>query len=348
MSLVSENFIDKRYTNIIKGVALIFMFVHHFYTFPDRIICGAEYEHIDAFALWFHDALKICVSVFAFLTGYFYFFNKKKTYKYSFKKSTDLYINYVVIFALMLVLDFLLKCYEFSVKDIALELLLLSTPNMEFCWYVMFFFIAMFLLPVFSKIADKSSALAFTLGVLVPGIVVVVLNTLGRYETFEKFDAIFDVIGYISWFPCVASGYIFAKEKIFQNMDVFREKGTLVQLTVYIGLIVAAVFSRNYNASFDFIYAPAFIFGMIGVLRMMPNVKLLAPVAVIGKYSLLMWFIHSVFFNVSKEFTQPILYYPHNPILVTVWGLIMCLAASVLLSFPINYIIKIKNKLFRL
>ena len=68
----------------------------------------------------------------------------------------------------------------------------------------------------------------------------------------------------------------------------------------------------------------------------------------IGKHSLLMWFIHSIFFNVSKEFTQPILYYPHNPVIVTIWGLIMCLLISILLSFPINYITKIKNKIFKL
>ena len=264
----SDNYIDKKYTNIIKGISLVFMFVHHFFTFPERIICGAEYANIEMFSFYFHDSLKICVSIFAFMTGYFYFFNKDKTYKYAFKKSTDIYVNYVVIFGLMLLLDFFLKCYDFSFKNIILELLLLSTPNMVFCWYVMFFIIAMLMMPFFSKIADKSSSLAFTLGIVVPIFVVFVLNTLSGYEMFNKFDIVFDVIKYISWFPCMASGYIFAKEKLFQSMDIFKEKNIALQLTVYSSLILLAIFSRNLNAAYDFIYAPAFIFGLIGIIRL--------------------------------------------------------------------------------
>ncbi len=348
MSLVSENYIDKQYTNIIKGVALVFMFVHHFFTFPERIVCGSVYENIEAFTALFHDALKICVSIFAFLTGYFYFFNKNKTYRYSFKKSTDIYINYVLVFALMLLLDYFLKCYDFSIKNIALELLLFNTPNMEFCWYVLFFIIVMLLMPAFSKIADKSSVLAFSVGIVIPCFIIFILDLLSGYAVFEKFDIVFDVIKYISWFPCVASGYIFAKDRLFQNMDIFNEKNVLLKILVYLLFMILPMFARNYNASFDFLYAPSFIFGLIGILRMIPNIKFLSPIAIIGKYSLLMWFIHSVFFNVSKEFTQPILYYPHNAILVTLWGLVLCLVAAIVLSFPINCIVKIKNKLFRL
>lgn len=348
MSLVSKNYIDKQYTNIIKGIALIFMFIHHFFTFPERIVCGAEYANIELFSAYFHDALKICVSIFAFLTGYFYFFNKNKTYKYSIKKSTDIYINYVVIFALMLLLNFFLKCYDFSIKNIILELLLLSTPTMEFCWYVLFFIMVMFIMPVFSKIADKSSVFAFIVGVVVPGFIVFTLNTLSGYEMFEKLDVVFDVIKYISWFPCVVSGYIFAKDSLFQNMDIFDIKNRFFKVALYLLFMIVPMLIRNNNASFDFIYAPAFIFGLINILKMLPNIKIMYPIAMIGKYSLLMWFIHSVFFNVSKEFTQPILYYPHNALLVTVWGLLLCLLISIVISFPINFIIKIKNKVLRL
>ena len=108
------------------------------------------------------------------------------------------------------------------------------------------------------------------------------------------------------------------------------------------------MFARIANASFDFIYAPIMIYGLITTFDLIRFKKVLFPLSIIGKYSLLMWFIHSVFFNVSKEYTQPVLYYPHNPVLVLLWGLLLSLAVSFIVSYPINLINKIKNKLFKL
>ena len=56
--------------------------------------------------------------------------------------------------------------------------------------------------------------------------------------------------------------------------------------------------------------------------------------------------LHGIFFNTCKEYTQWILYYPKNPILVLLWGLALCLFVSVIIMFPIDFIVKIKNKLF--
>ena len=61
-----------------------------------------------------------------------------------------------------------------------------------------------------------------------------------------------------------------------------------------------------------------------------------------------MWFLHGVFFNVCAPYTQKILYFPHNPVLVMIWGLAICLAASFLIMIPINFINKQKNRLLKL
>lgn len=346
--MVSTNYIDKEYTNIIKGIALIFMFIHHFFTFPDRLVSGINYAHIDMFSEFFHTPFKLCVSIFAFLTGYFYYYNNKKNLRYSFRKATDLYVNYIIILLMMLALDGVLKCYDFNIKNIALELLVIHKPNMEFCWYVFFFFMAIFILPFFSRIANKSSVLAFSLGVVVPNIIVFIINAINKNIEIGKIDLVFDMVKYISWFPCVASGYVFAKEGLFQRLDISYSKNKLIKIIVYLSFMVLPFFARNVSSSFDFLYAPLFIFGLIKVLKFIPNLKVLLPISVIGKYSLCMWFIHSVFFNVSKEYTQPILFYPKNPVLVLIWGSLLCLAISYVLSFPINFLNRTKNKLFKL
>ena len=95
----------------------------------------------------------------------------------------------------------------------------------------------------------------------------------------------------------------------------------------------------------DPIYVPMYIYVLINVfsLRMIYRVKQI--MVTIGRYSLLMWFVHCIFFNNSKEIFQPILYYPKQPLIVLVWGIVICLIMSIILELVLRRIIKYKNKL---
>jgi len=73
-----ESYFDKHTTNIIKGIALIFMFIHHMFTFPDAYIDGISYPALEPYAKWLCTPFNMCVAIFAFLTGYCYFFCKEK------------------------------------------------------------------------------------------------------------------------------------------------------------------------------------------------------------------------------------------------------------------------------
>ena len=66
----------------------------------------------------------------------------------------------------------------------------------------------------------------------------------------------------------------------------------------------------------------------------------------IGKYSLLMWFVSCIFFNNSKKVSQPLLYWPGNPVLVLLWGLLLCCVVSALLDPVMKLLIKQKNRIF--
>lgn len=348
MCQIKSNYIERQYTNAIKGFALILMFIHHFFCFPNRVVDGIEYSNIDAFANIFHDITNVCVCLFAFLTGYFYFFTKKKNFRYSIKKASDIYVNYLFVLALMLILDVVLGCYKITAKGLALELLILDKPNMEFCWYVLFYIMTIFILPLFDRVAQKSSTFAFAIGIVIPFFVVYLVNIIKEFMNIGSLDLLFDAIKFISWFPCVASGYVFAKDGLFFKLDIIKNKKSFSKIILSLLFIIVPMLARCANESFDFIYAPIIICGFLNLLRFIKYEKALFPISIIGKHSLLMWFLHSVFFNVSKEYTQPILYYPHNPILVLLWGLLMTLAVSFVISFPINAINSIKNKLLKL
>ena len=36
------------------------------------------------------------------------------------------------------------------------------------------------------------------------------------------------------------------------------------------------------------------------------------------------WFLHCMFFNVTKDIFQPIAFYPGNPVLVLLWVILLC------------------------
>ncbi len=64
--------LSKRDSDIIKGIAIILMYVHHFFCFPTWYVDGISYPQLTGFAEFFRFPTKICVPVFAFLTGYVY------------------------------------------------------------------------------------------------------------------------------------------------------------------------------------------------------------------------------------------------------------------------------------
>lgn len=71
---------DKKMTQNIKGIAILIMLMHHFIVIP--INC-TEFPYIINLFGYF---CKICVAIYALLSGYGYFFAKEKTVKYGLKK----------------------------------------------------------------------------------------------------------------------------------------------------------------------------------------------------------------------------------------------------------------------
>ena len=95
----------------------------------------------------------------------------------------------------------------------------------------------------------------------------------------------------------------------------------------------------------DVVFTPFFVFAAVNLCKEIEAIYIKKGLAKIGKYSLLMWFVSCIFFNNSKQVFQPILYFPRNPVLVLLWGLIICMAVSAVLELGISRLIARKNKL---
>lgn len=327
-------YFDRTMTLYIKGIALLCMLVHHFFTFPDRYIPGIEYPYLDLFARIFQAPMRICVSSFAFLTGYFYFFNKKKTLAYSLKKDYQLLISYWTAFLVLLGLA-LLGGFRFQPKDILLEMLTFKKDLMVDSWYVQFYLIAMLILPVLVRFMPKKGIGSYLVGLVIP----VIIFTLIKEFAPEGIARI--AKEQQQWFTSIMSGYLVAQNDLFAgSFDPARDRlkkpwqkillalvlmgsAMLMRRFFTFGIFGVVLLSRSitFQIYMDVFYAPMFIYGALTFLQQVHLPKILQKIlAAIGKLSLPMWFAHGLFFSVAKEVFQPIAFLPREPLAVLVWA----------------------------
>lgn len=360
-------YIDRDTTAQLKGLALIFMFVHHFFTFPDWYVEGIAYPGILPFVRFLQGPLKMCVVIFAFLTGYFYWFSSRKTLKYSVQKITDVLLSYWAAYFPLMILAVALGCWKFSLSGMVKELLALERPIMFFCWYVYFYYVTMLLLPLLAKMQTKSPLADAALLLVLPMMAFNILRGILEYEFGLESHVLLEILSNMrEWFPCIIAGYLCGKYSFFETyLEPLTEriaKGWGKYL-LYLLLCGGSFFARlicprfslgavsvagnwmELTFTMDILYGPLFFYGAAKLLKAIPWAMVKKPLQALGKQSLMMWFLHCVFFGCCKEFTQPVLYFLKNPLLVTVFGLGVCYLAALALDFPLKKLLKLKNKL---
>ena len=146
--------------------------------------------------------------------------------------------------------------------QLILETFALSRKTMVFCWYVVFYIGTMVLMPFYSKLSSKNDFFPFALVVVIPIFLVYYLGASNNAILLN----ISDIIGFFYYLPCVAIGYLFAKHDVFTSLNsCFRIKNRIMLIIIYSLFIIIPFFTRAGNRSFDFIFAPLFIFGMVSI-----------------------------------------------------------------------------------
>lgn len=207
-------YFDRNMTNTIKGIALIMMFIHHMFTFPDAYVEGISYPVLEPYARWLCNPFNMCVSIFAFLTGYCYFFVRQKTYRYAFRKITDFLLAYWFVYFMLLVIALFLGEYrDITVKSIAMELFALNRVVMVFCWYVPFYIASMLILTLAAKCSVNSVAKELVFMLVLPVLCTVILaKFVGNSVIAGNLENVSE------WFPCIGMGYICASHSLFESV----------------------------------------------------------------------------------------------------------------------------------
>lgn len=355
---MKKNYISYQEVNILKGLALIFMYIHHLFTYQNWYVSGINYPNLEKIANIFRDPFN-SVSIFCFITGYTYFFAKNKSYKYSIIKILKFLINFIIVLAIFVTIGILTKTYNFNLEKIILELFGIKREVMTFCWYIYFYIIVILLLPIIDRMASKLENNNLTkniiLFIIIPTTFLTALKGFFGNNLYTN-DMLFNIIRF---YPAVIIGYLCSKYEYFYKLDaLFKRKNKIIKLLICTGIFIISFMLKYYiplinigtilsndvyyeiNINLDCFYTVFLIFSFLNIIRVIKKTFILEN---IGKLSLLMWFSHCIFFGCSKEIFMPILYYPKNAFLVLIWALLLNYIIAFILNKLINPIInKIK------
>ncbi len=322
---------SKSITQKLKGVAILIMLMHHFIVFP-------FFDDLPNMVSLFGTACKICVAIYAVLSGYGYFFAKEKTVKYGIKKIWGLLqIYWISLFTLFIPVA-LIKGWALTPWKLFVQLFALL-PNLNwFAWYVFFYVFCMLTMTLVYKCFRFKPIINFAIAIGVPYILEVSLHFIPNYENIT---IIHDLYSCMLYFPCFLVGYLIAKHNVF---EFFNNKIKCIcnPFLSFLGIILIfgmrIVVSSVFGFLLDVFYAPLLIYFIVNIFEKISNVKIINVIfSVLGKYSTGIWFFHAVFFSTYVcDIFKPILLLVKNPILMFIWLVILSLVGAFIYQYILN------------
>lgn len=344
----------KKDTAIIKGIAIIFMFMHHLFAFPDRIKGSSNY--ISLFSIYGTNievllALfgKICVAMFLFLSGFGMYKkimnNREKMISIIFKKLKELYVYYWIIFLIFIPISFFIGIRLFNFNELFDNLIgYKSTYDGEW-WFFELYVLTMITFPITRKVIRNSSVISLINIILISVGTRTILPSLVNNDILMNFSQSFfynEVSFLLGWLPCFLMGCTFAKFDLFSKIKKLFRENNLDNIIVYILIYIGIIYLRRRlddTMNFDYLFAPIFIFASVHVVRFLKLDKLFT---ILGKHSTNMWLIHSFF---CYQYFQALVYYPKISIIVVAWLTTLCITCSWVIMYIIKEYKTIYNKL---
>ncbi len=340
-----QPFFSKDTTSVIKGVAIILMFMHHFWGFPDWILPeygGQSYERLSILRF----PLKICVLIFCSLSGYFYYFSKEKTLRYSLRKIRAIVVRYWVCLILLGTIGVLFFHHYYGASSVVKELCALQSTTIRFNWYVSFYVICMLLAPLLTRFLTGRPALEM----IVYFVVIPMFFQWIRIGFLSEF-----FLHFSTWLPAFFFAYMLAEYSVFEKIAHRYPK--LISSEICRGLfalsmlVVLSFLNARSHIYFNIAFYPEELLILLDIIIMplelyflfelckliQEHTKTAARIlSALGKESTLMWFLHSVFFTYEKTFFQPLAYFTGIPVLSLIIGLTLTFVVAFLLRIPIE------------
>lgn len=321
---------DKKTTQMIKGMAIVIMLAHHFIVF--------SFSELPQGVTLFGVACKICVAIYAVLSGYGYFFTREKTLRYGLKKSWGLLQIYWLQLFTLFIPAAMVGGWKLTPLKMIIQLFGLL-PNLNwFAWYVFFYIFCMLVMPLLCKYQVFRFKPLVNLGtmIVIPYVFEVILYMIPNYEANT---IVHDLFSCFLYFPCFLVGYWMAENRIIEKSKKIKwihNSGVCLIGIIAIFLMRIVV---NSVAGFllDVIYAPIMICCLVNLFEQKRYKRVLTVFNTLGKYSTEMWFFHAVFFSPYVcEWFQPMLKLVSWPLLMFVWLVLLSLLGAVIYQKVLN------------
>lgn len=352
-----DNKFDVRSTNILKGFAIILMVCNHLYPIPEWIYPSNQFISLQlgskTLAAYFGGFSKICVAIFAFLSGYGMYYTYKKHesiidgYKHNLHKLINFLLTYwLIICCFYIPIMKVSGVLRFDLKDFVLNLFALRTTYIRIAWYVRFYIILVISFPVYILIfLNNKNDFSYIIKRIFILILLGILKIIFECIVKDGYIAQKMILEYANYTPIVLMGFYFAEVGVFERMDLVVKKVRFLNtffieiLCLGIIFLMRGVIKNLIIFNADLIYAPILIF-IIWEISSKCNYKVNNLLAILGKYSLEIWFLHAIFF-IGNESVQKIAYWPKYSILIIIWTTVILL--------PFAYVFKkIKSLLIKL
>lgn len=340
----AHDFLGRDEAQALAGIAVVLMLFHHFFGFDSYMLDGVSY--VPSFSVLGITAErmvaafgKICVSIFAFSSGYaaYKFRTQYGRYGLLARRGLRFLLSYWMVLLCFLFFAILTSDTLPTHVNLAYNIIGLATSpdrpyiNVTFAWYVSYYLVFLLLIPI--VLAGLSTKHLWTDILVLCGVAVLVEIT--QYTS----------IGYVL-LPLTTGvmGAVCCKWQIFNRLSSHR----ILQSSLFASLaIVLLAISRqllilltNLEGWFEPFITCLFVFFTVILFNKLGNGVLCRIILGIGSMSMYIWFLHGIFFT-GHRVLQPLVYAPRLSILIIAFVLVML--------WPVSWVLdKTNTKLIKL
>ena len=317
----NESIITKGISKRIQGIAILMMIIHHTFGFPEKILQGITYIGIMFGTISVETSIgqlcKLCVSIFAFGTGFGLVFTKIDR-SYLFRKIFNLFKLYW--FSLVLFITAKLSSgYSISLKEFVLNVIAYSSSLNHASWYLSFYVITLITMWAMRRIKKTFTSVLFVC------LISLIFNNIINNSTISIWSG---VSYFFIYFPVVWIGMVCSSNSNLQNIMYqisIKRKGLLFSVLFLVIILIMRMLtgSEIYGFRFIWIYAP-FIYLCLGIILFYMNgIRILNKILeTLGNYSTEFWLFNAIFTS-GIYWIQWLAFLPKFSFLIILWEFIL-------------------------
>lgn len=343
-------FLSRKESSIIQGIAVMLMVYHHLFGFPDRIV--SEYVIVSDFSFLHIGTIlsyfgRICISVFAFCSGYGiykklssiyenkFLANIKNGYVVIFKQAIKFLVRYWMICALFIPLGYTLGVYSFDSISLLKCLIGVAFPYNAEWWYVNTYLTFLIYVPLF--VAVEKVIYKYCSQVIVNVLYLFIFICGVALSKLSISDYTVEL--------CFVSGIACVSINVYDKFYFSLCKVGTFKYILSIFLVVTLALLRmilGLGCNYDFICATFFVFGIGVIIKCRLFTDCINRVLLfIGRYSTYVWLTHTFF---AYYYFQPYLYWFRYSTIIFVICMICCIIVGIVCETLIMLIGKVIKK----